>query len=304
MNQPIRFRHIINQPILIQIGFILGKTLTRKNGLSFADWIGTRLGKANRLAMVKAIRANQWVIHDDVLTEEELVAFPEIVFRSAARCMFDFFYYLTRAEELQSVVDFSPKALHVMGRIQNNQPCVVVCPHLSNFELMGYVLALHNVDVQVLSYPNPNLSYKQQNKLRENLGMHVTPMSIQAFRQARVRLRKGGSILTGLDRPLSGEHLEKYIPTFFGHKANLPVVHVRMAKEANAPVFVLAATSQPGGRYQLESSDPIWMKSDDDLEIEILANANRVLIEAEPLIKKYSDQWAMFYPVWPQYLGI
>ncbi len=257
-----------------------------------------------RIAMVKAIRANQWVIHDKDLTEEELDAKPETVFRSAARCMFDFFYYLTRAEELQSVVDLSPRALSVMERIQNKQPCVVVCPHLSNFELMGYVLALHNVDVQVLSYPKPNISYKQQNKLRKNLGIQVTPMSMQAFRQARARLRQGGSILTGLDRPLSSEHLEKYVPTFFGHQANLPVVHVRMAKEANAPVFVLASTSQPSGRYRLESSDPIWMKSNNDLEKEILSNANRVLEEAESLIKTYSDQWAMFYPVWPQFLGI
>ena len=295
---------LVTLPVGIQLAVLLGRILPRKIGLKLASLIGSLLGSFKASPMVKAIRANQWVIHRQSLTKKELAAFPKIVFRSAVKCNYDFYYFLSRPEKLHEIVRFSPKARIVMDRIQSNKPSVVVCPHLSNFDLMGYVLALHDINVQVLSFPNPNASYKLQNQLRESLGMRVTPMSLSAFREARIRLREGGSILTGLDRHLSGDLHEKYQPEFFGFKAHLPVTYVRMAKEANAPVFILAATSQPDGSYYLVGSDPVWMESAKDLEIEILNNANRVLKVAEGIIQEYSNQWAMFYPIWPQFLGI
>jgi lauroyl/myristoyl acyltransferase len=77
-----------------------------------------------------------------------------------------------------------------------------------------------------------------------------------------------------------------------------------MALEANVPVFVFAAAYLPDGKYYLEGSAPIWMEPNDDLETEILDNTHKVLQAAEEIIKKYPQQWAMFYPVWPQFLGV
>jgi len=116
---------------------------------------------------------------------------------------------------------------------------------------------------------------------------------------ARNRLAQGGGVLTGLDRPLVGSQLDKYRPKFFGHEANLPVTYIRMAKEANAPIFVMSCKSQPDSTYSLESSGPIWVTPMDILEQEIVDNAERVLAEAEKLIREVPEQWAMFYPVWP-----
>lgn len=292
---------LLSQPFIIQLAVLLGKVLPRQFGLNLASLVGSLLGSFKRSPMVKAIRLNQWVIHQQSLTEEELDALPKIVFKSAAKCTFDYFYFLSRPDQLHDVVDFSPEAKDAMARIRSNEPTVVVCPHLSNFDLMGYVLALNDITIQVLSFPNPNASYKMQNHLRESLGIIITPMNLSAFRQARQRLRNGGSIITGLDRPLTGELSEKYNPVFFGYRTNLPVTYVRMAKEAHAPVFIMAATSQPDGRYRLEGSPPIWMDTKEDLETEILHNANKVLQQAEGLVLKYAQQWAMFYPVWPQF---
>jgi len=297
-------RNFFSQPFVIRLAMLIGGIMPRRIGLGLAGFIGTLLGKSNTSPMVKAVRANQWVIHDQDLTEDELNGYPQIIFRSAAKCLFDYFHLVTRTKKLQDIVDYSPQAELVFEHIRRNQPCVIVCPHLSNFDLMGYALALKGLEVQVLSFPNPKMSYKLQNKLRKNLGISITPMGLSAFRQARHRLRDGGSILTGLDRPMPNQKLDKYRPVFFGYETNLPVTYVRMAIEANAPIFIMAATSQPGGRYCLQSSGALWMEHADDLETEILANANRVLKEAEGLIRKYADQWAMFYPIWPQFLDV
>lgn len=300
----ISLRNLLQQSIVIQIAIFLGRVLPRQTGLKISSWIGTLLGRRKKSSMVQAIRANQYLIHDQSLSQEELKELPKIVFRSAANCIFDYFYFLSRPDRLQEVVDFSQKAKMAFERIKNKQPSVFVCPHLSNFDLMGYALALNNFEVQVLSYPEPVSSYKMQNQLRESLGLIVTPMTLSAFRDSRKRLQNGGSILTGLDRPLPEDQQNKYQPTFFGHEANLPVTYIRMAKEADAPVIVVAASSQPGGRYKLEATDPIWMESKDELEEEIIHNANRVLEEAEEIILKYSNQWAMFYSIWPKFLGV
>jgi len=289
---------------MIRLCMFLGRITPRRVGWKLAGLIGTMLGTNRSNAMVRAIRANQWVIHDLTLSEDALDQVPKIIFRSAAKCLFDYFHFLFRVEKLKEIVNYSPQAEAVFERIRDHKPCVLVCPHLSNFDLMGYALALKGLDVQVLSFPNPNATYKMQNRLRKSFGNNITPMSLSAFRQARMRLRNGGTILTGLDRPMPDKHHEKYRPVFFGHETNLPVTYVRMALEADAPVFIMAAASHPKGKYYLESSDPIWMKPAEDLETEILTNANRVLRHGEELIIKYADQWAMFYPIWPQFLGI
>ncbi len=282
----------------------IGKTLPYRFGVRAASAIGTVLGSIPFSGMVKAVRANQYVIHDQNLSKKELNKIPKIIFRSAAKCLFDYFHYLPQSEKLSEIVHYSPQSEIAFERIRNHQPCVIVCPHLSNFDLMGYALSLIGLEVQVLSFPNPTSSYKFQNQIRESMGILVTPMSLSAFRQARQRLQDGGSVLTGLDRPLPSPQTSKYRPTFFGYETNLPVTYVRMAIEADAPVIIMAATSQPDGTYCLESSKPLWMEPSDDLETEVINNANKVLQEAEGLIKKYAYQWAMFYPIWPQFLGI
>jgi KDO2-lipid IV(A) lauroyltransferase len=290
-------------PILIRLAILTGWLLPRKWGYQLATAIGKLLASLKNHKMVKGIRANQTVIHDGKLSPAELDKTPETILISSAKCMFDYFHFLPRPERLQRIVSFSPEAQATIDRIKNQEATVVVVPHLSNFDLMGYALALHKVDVQVLSFPNPNATYKVQNRLRERTGINVTPLDFSAFRQAKKRLREGGSVLTGLDRPRPDADDLKYQPRFFGYETQLPVAYIRMALEAKAPVVVLAVITLPDGGYRLVGSDPIWMTPNDDLETEILTNAEKVLKAAEPFITQHADQWAMFYPIWPQFLG-
>ena len=125
------------QPIVIQILALMGKILPRKLGLGIAALIGTCLGSLKQTSLVKAIRANQWVIHDQKLSKKALNQLPRVVFRSASKCFFDYFYFLNRPEKLEEMVRFSPEAQAAIQRIKSNEACVVVCPHLSNFDLMG-----------------------------------------------------------------------------------------------------------------------------------------------------------------------
>ena len=172
----------------------------------------------------------------------------------------------------------------------------MVAPHLSNFDFGGRAMILHGFDVQVLSYPQPHGGYQWQNKLREDIGMNITPMTTESLRAAKARLKKGGGIVTGLDRPL--EHTN-YHPLFFGFPAPVPTSYVRMALQTKSAVMVIACIGLPEKDYRVECSDLVYMEPHDDPVREIEMNAEKVLKEAEKFIRTYPSQWAMFYPIWP-----
>lgn len=295
-------KNFLSDAVAVRIALVLGKLLTRRAGYKLADSVGKWISNRQHYEMVRAVKANQWVVHDGKLNAGELDTLTAKVFQSAGRCLFDYFHYIGRPESLFKIVSFGPESQQAIERIRNHQPTVIIVPHLSSFEVMGYAFALNNIPVQVLSFPNPNDAYKMQNKLRRRVGIEITPMSLSAFRDARKRLREGGSILTGLDRPLVGNQLEKYRPKFFGRETNLPVAYVRLAKEANAPIYIMACISQPDGSYFLTGSKAIWVAPKRDLSEEIVFNAERVLSKAADLIQQRPEQWAMFYPVWPEVL--
>ena len=172
----------------------------------------------------------------------------------------------------------------------------MLAPHLSNFDLAGRAIALNGYSIQALSYPQPGGGYQWQNKMRKDVGIDITPMSTESMRSAKKRLRDGGGVITGLERPLPETN---YYPEFFGHPAPVPVSYVRMALQTNSAILDVACVGTPLKDYRLECSDLIYMKPYDNRQEEIERNAERVLKEAEKFIRAYPTQWSMFYPVWP-----
>jgi phosphatidylinositol dimannoside acyltransferase len=108
-------------------------------------------------------------------------------------------------------------------------------------------------------------------------------------------------VLTGIDRPLPNGD-SKYRAHFFGRLASLPVFHIRLALKHKLPIVVLGACRQPDGRYCVWASEPIAMQPDADLVQETVSNAERILAVISGYIRRAPDQWAMYYPVWPEAL--
>jgi len=125
----------------------------------------------------------------------------------------------------------------------------------------------------------------------------VTPVGVEALRSALKRLRNGGVVVTGVDRPLS-EHDDPIL--FFGRPARLPTGHVRLALQTNAPILVACCVQEPTGRYALLLAPPLEMERTYDRNEDIRHNARRVLAILEDMIRQAPEQWLMFVPVWPE----
>jgi phosphatidylinositol dimannoside acyltransferase len=281
------------------IGLILalGKIIPPSLGYSLAEKVAARLFARKNDMIVRATRANQWIVSGQTLTAEQLDQQTLDTLRHTCRFLYDFYHEIDNYKKIINRVTLSDKLVSFLtNRLGGDEGTIFVAPHLSNFDFGGRAIALQGFDVQVLSYPQPHGGYQWQNKLREEAGMNVTPMSTENMRAAMMRLKKGGGVITGMDRPL--EHTN-YHPRFFGFPAPVPTSYIRMALNTNSAVSVLACIGLPEENYHVECSDLIYMKPDDDPIKEIENNAEIVLREAEHFIKKYPSQWSMSYPVWP-----
>jgi lauroyl/myristoyl acyltransferase len=288
---------IINSRFGIAAILAIGKIIPPKIGFRLADGGAKFLAARKNSKIVRAVRSNQWIITGECLSKEQLDAQTLETFRQTARCLFDFYHNIDNYEAIVNRVTLSPKLIKYLdSRSGGKEGTLMVAPHLSNFDLAGRAMALHGYKVQALSYPQPKGGYQWQNQLRKDIGIDITPMSTENMRLAKTRLKEGGLVLTGLERPLAETN---YYPHFFGQPAPVPTSYVRMALQTHSAMLVIACVGTPEQNYTLECSDLIYLKPYDDAVAEIEKNAETVLKQAEVWIRQYPTQWAMFYPVWP-----
>lgn len=296
--------NFLNSSAAIGLGLSLSKALPPSLGYPFARWVSDLITLRRGSPMVSAVRANQWVIHNGKLQGAALDAMVRATFRSASRSLYEFWHYFRDQQALLDLVEFDPSFDDLIQRTRkSDQGAILVTPHISNFDLIGRAAVLHGLNVHVLSYPQPTGGYKWQNILRELPGMLVTPMSIQALREASRSLQANRAILTGIDRPLPTGEDAKYRVRFFGREASLPVFHIRLALKHNLPITILGGRRLPNGKYSVWASEPIPLKRHADLIRETVSNAERILDAAAEYILRAPEQWAMFYPVWPEVLS-
>jgi KDO2-lipid IV(A) lauroyltransferase len=289
-----------------QFGISFGLLLSRlppESGYRAADWLADRISSMKKSVPVRAVRANQWVIHEQKPSRAELDSLTALVYRSAARSLYEFWHFIGDPPAIDRLVQFDPSFLNCIQQARDDRRgLLLVLPHLANFDLVGQAVALRGIQLHVLSYPNPPDGYRIQNRLRQHKNLKITPLSIESLRLASETLRAGGIVTSGMDRPLGGEN-GKYPVSFFGRPAFLPVFHIRLALKHNAPIAVIGASRMPDGRYLVRADGPFEMQHDADLVAETVHNAETILKVAAGNICQVPEQWAMFYPVWPEALS-
>jgi len=288
---------IINSRLGIGLILGIGKLIPPKVGFELADWVAMKIASRKESQMVRSLRANQWVVTGQKLSTEELDAQVLDTFRHIAHVQYDLYHNLDNHQATLDRMILCPQLVGLLNsRMGGNEGTLILAPHLSNFDLAGRAMALNGYNIQVLSYPQPHGGYQWQNRLRKDIGIEISPMSTESLRRAKTRLKDGGFVISGLERPLVDTN---YHPKFFGYPAPVPVFYVRLALQTNSAILIIACVGTPEENYTLECSDLIYLKPDDDPLREIERNAEKVLKAAEPFIRKHPEQWAMTYTVWP-----
>jgi len=288
---------IINSRFGIGFGLALGRLIPPKMGYWLADIFAEKTSKKIDTAMVKAARLNQWVVSGENLTAEELDEAVLETLRASAQCQYDLYHNLKNPEAFKKLIAFTPGIENVIDAIHSRkQGVLVVGLHLNSLDIEFVAMSYRDVRALGITVPDPGGGYQWQNEMRVDFGFELLPASKNAIRAAMHQLSENGTVVTGIDRPITDM---KYRPRFFGRPASLTVVHIVLALKFNLPIYIAVTWRDETGKYYLDGSDPIFMKSRSDRYSEIMYNAEAVLEVAEDYIRKVPRQWAMYYPVWP-----
>jgi len=291
---------IFNSRFGIGFALTLGRIMPAKMGYWLARTLANRIAQRKDSAMVCAARANQWVINGENMNSQQLDIAVQETLRCTARCQFDLYHNIRNPAGILRIVRFSPQTEELLEQIKvGNQGFMVVGLHISNMDVGFIALSQRKLKALAISVPQPGGGYQWQNDLREGLGFDFIPASKKALRLAYQRLNEGGVVATGIDRPIQDM---KYRPNFFGRPASLPVFHVLLALRSKVPIYVSANILDADGIYHIHVSDAIQMQPRTDRYSEIMYNAEAVLEVAEEYVRMAQNQWAMYFPVWPEVL--
>ncbi len=293
-----KISELVNSSFGPVLAYTLARILPRPLAYWVADRVSAHLSRNPDNRMVQAIRLNQAVVQNLEDEDPSLDQAVWQVLRHSGRCQVDLFKAVgggprsvMRSCELDESLQTGLTTGTEMGR-----GLIVVGAHMSNFDM--FLLSIHSrkIEAQVLSYPNPQGSYRIQNRMRKRFGVNLTPTSMKSLRQAFRTLKGGGIVATGVDRPgLGGEPL-----TFFDQKAVLPVGHARLAIRTGAPVLAGVVQSTGWGRYRAVGSPLFEPICTGDEQQDTIVLAQRVLGWFEDQIRLRPEEWLMFYPVWEQ----
>jgi phosphatidylinositol dimannoside acyltransferase len=296
-NMPISFQSILNSRLGVGLALGLGKSTPPRLGYRIASFVANQISARPNLAIVQAVRCNQAVVGGGKLPMAELNRRVTETFVQTSYCLYDLYHNLGNTAAIHDLLEWTPAIDQlVKGRQNASQGLTIVGVHMSNFDFVAQAATLRGLRVMPLGLPDPGGGYQWQNDLRKKAGFEIVPASVTALRQATKLLEQGGTVITGLDRPLAES---KYLPRFFGRPAALPVMHILLALKTRTPLIVAAAFRDERGCYHIEISEPVSMQPYHDRHEEIVRNAETVLEIAAGFISRAPTQWSMFYPVWP-----
>lgn len=248
-----------------------------------------------------------WILHANLrqvvgpeVDERTLHRLVRQVFHNNARNDYDLWHLVSQGPEaIRAAIHIPPGAwTRVEQVLQRGKGVIVVGTHTGNFDLSILAMATHGREVQILGLAAPPAGgFDLMDQLRERTGAHLTPISTPALREAITRLRAGGIVLTGVDRPVGDEEPEV---EFFGHLAPLPTGHVRLALKTDAAIIVAGPYRDPQKGNTMRLSPPLEMIRTGDRDEELRVNLRRVTGWLEEFIRTRPEQWAMFIPVWPE----
>lgn len=292
------FRSLFHSSASIRFALFLGRVMPARFGFWLAGVVGSRMAADRSSRLVRGLRANLSIASGLDPLSEQMDGMVEQTLRSHVGRLFEFYHYINNPAEIERRIRFSPN-VQALIRDWTTRPfgVLIMGVHLSAFDLGMLALARQGLKILALSVPNPTGQYSKQNEIREDHGLEVAPISVSSLQLARQRLQEGGMVMTGLDRPAPESN---YRPLFFGKPSQLPVFYTRLALKTGVTVIVVAVRDLPDGTHLIDCSEPLRMETRGEPREEIIYNTERVLTVAEEFIKGNLEQWAMFFPVWPE----
>lgn len=291
-----RLQDFFSSRIVTQGGIRLAQVMPRWAGYGLVRFAAALIARTQP-ELYHVVQANLRQVLGPSATPEELADKTQAVFAHAGQTYYDFFHALDfEADQIAREITVPPEMVAmVRDEMAQGHGCLLLGAHISNFDLGILALGTHGLPIQALSLPDPNEGFTILNRLRAKWGLEVTPISSQSLRQAIRRLKEGGLVLTGFDRPIPDD---QHLIPFFGRPAYFALGPARLAVMTRAKVFMGCCHYEAGQGYVMHAQ-PIEMVYTGNRQNDIETNACRMAEVLEGYVRQHPEQWLMFHPFWP-----
>lgn len=295
-------QQVINSSFSVRLVSALAQKLSPQVGYRMAELVANHIARQRDSRVVRAIRANQWVIHGETLRGEDLDRVVQKAFQHTGRCIFDMYHYMGKPDAAGQLIVLEPSFQQLFRRPEfDRRGLIIIGLHMSNFDLVFHWVCRQGMRPLAITIPDPQGGRRVEFEMRKRMGINLLPASVGALRQAVKHLQMGGMVLTGIDRPIPDPGV---CPRFFGRPAALPLHHIFLATKAQVPLVIAVTNLQDDGKYHVFASECIEMDHDPDPSAEMLRNGEKVLSVAEHFIRRFPQQWSVPLPVWPQVMEL
>jgi lauroyl/myristoyl acyltransferase len=293
-----RLQDVTSSKRVTQLGLFIGQHMPRRVGYGLARFVASIIAR-RKPEVYWTVRANLRQVVGPEADDGTLHEMAHQVFFHAGQTYYDFFDAVGQPPEVlvEAVQNSGAIAKQIMSEMTAGQGVLLLGVHMSNFDMVGLALGAHGFPSLVLSAADPQTGFRVLNHLRREAGFEVMPITSQSLRVAIRRLKSGGLVLTGLDRPIPQD---RELVEFLGRPAYLPVGPVRIALMTGATVFVGCCHYDRDEGYVLEATGPIEMVRTGDRRQDILTNTRRLAVVLEGYVRAHPEQWMMFHPFWPE----
>ena len=293
-----RLQDVISSKPMTRLGIVLGQRMPRRVGYGLAR-IAAGVIARRKPEVYWTVRANLRQILGPEADDATLHRMTYQVFFHAGQTYYDFFHAIGQPKEVLAEAVPIPDEILAFARSETarGQGVLVLVAHMSNFDLLGLSMGARDLPIQMLSLANPQAGFHLLNYLRATAGFEVTPITPESLRAAIRRLKSGGIVLTGVDRPIPED---RELVEFFGRPAYLPVGPVRLALMTGALVIMGSCYYEPGKGYGLKVTEPLEMIRTGDRRRDLMTNVRRVVDILEEHVRARPEQWMMFHPFWPE----
>jgi KDO2-lipid IV(A) lauroyltransferase len=293
-----RLQDVTSSRPMVQLGLLIGRYMPRRVGYGLVR-IGVNVIVRKKPQMYWIVRANLRQILGAEDGDARLHEMTRQMFFHAGQTYFDFFRAINQPVEVLAKAVHIPQdaAERIRSEMDRGRGALLLGAHMSNFDLVSLVVGAYGIPIQMLSLANPKAGFHLLNYLRAKAGFEVTPIAPQSLRAAIRRLKNGGLVTTGMDRPIPED---RELIEFFGRLAYLPVGPTRLALMTGAAVFLGSCRYDPGEGYALDVKGPIEMVRTGNRRQDILTNTRRLASILEGIVRARPEQWMMFHPFWPE----
>ena len=256
-------QRFLSSRLVTGVGMFISKYLPPPIGYAVGDLIA---GLINWLKpdVYWIVYANLCQVLGPEVDDKTLHRLVRQVFHNNARNDYGLWHLVGRGPEtIRAAVHITPDArARLEQALQRGKGVIIVGTHTGNFNLGILALAAHGLEIQVLGLAAPPAGgFDLMDRMRARAGVRLTSISVPALREAIKRLRAGGVVLTGVDRPVDDAEQSVEPPSLAGRSRRGVEFFGRLAQKHDmyivAPVFErlghviynTAALVGPDGRF-------------------------------------------------------